>query len=65
LRIKEQETHLILYEHDDDDDDDEILQINSVGLITACTFLQICQSTWRSAEIINLYPANVENRVSS
>ena len=23
LRIKEQETHLILYEHDDDDDDDD------------------------------------------
>jgi len=22
LRIKEQETHLILYEHDDDDDDE-------------------------------------------
>jgi len=24
LRIKEQETHLILQEHDDDDDDDEL-----------------------------------------
>jgi hypothetical protein len=23
LRIKEQETHLILHEHDDDDDDDD------------------------------------------
>jgi hypothetical protein len=56
LRNKKQETHLILHEHDDDDDDDdddEILQINSVGLITACIFLQIFQSTWGSAEIIN------------
>jgi len=24
LRIKEQETHLILHEHDDDDEDDKV-----------------------------------------
>jgi len=26
LRIKEQETHLILHEHDDDDDDDKAMR---------------------------------------
>jgi hypothetical protein len=35
LRIKEQETHLILHEHDDDDDDDveERGGINRVNLL--------------------------------
>jgi len=33
LRIKEQETHLTLQEHDDDDDDDddEVLPLNTVS----------------------------------
>jgi hypothetical protein len=37
LRIKEQETRLILHEHDDDDDDDddddEILIIKEIALL--------------------------------
>jgi hypothetical protein len=32
LRIKEQETRLILYEHDDDDDDDDDDDVHFVGL---------------------------------
>jgi hypothetical protein len=34
LRIKEQETHIILHEHDDDDDDDEISSLSVYQLIT-------------------------------
>jgi len=30
LRIKEQETHLTLQEHDDDDDDDDEMHINVI-----------------------------------
>jgi len=29
LRIKEQETHLTLQEHDDDDDDDDVIDTSS------------------------------------
>jgi len=43
LRIKEQETHLIIPEHDDDDDDDEVrIIIFSTSKALLCSHLRLC-----------------------
>jgi len=40
LRIKEQETRLILHERDDDDDDDEYSELNCSGHFPIVNFVQ-------------------------